>query len=421
MFYILMNWLVFILLGSGVTLAFAQEQLLSDKQDDSHRYQNLKIFSNVLSTIEKSYVQEISSKELIQGAINGMLRELDPHSHFLQEEQLKQFKKEVRGQFSGLGLELTIKNKHPVIISVLQNSPARKAGLYPGQIILQINSKKTLGLNKMEISNMLKGHRGKEFHLTVKGPDSKKIHKVRMKSKFITVQSVVSKNFGSGMLYIRINAFTERTSREIRKIMSKYTNLLDCVSKKPAIKNPSQEKTQRLCKWVGVILDLRGNPGGVFDSAIKVADLFMSKGTIVSVKGRIKSYDKIFKARSQNTFSNFPMLVLIDAYSASAAEVLAGALKENKRAMLLGRKSFGKGSVQSLLPVDSENAIKLTVAHYYTPKGNSIHKQGIIPDIEFSKPLLTDESKYVRFASEEDTDLKQALHLLKMFRYFSSN
>lgn len=419
---IFFGWFLFCWVLASANLAFSQEGL-ADNQDDSIRYQNLKIFSNVLNAIEKSYVRKISSKQLIQGAINGMLKELDPHSHFLSEEQLKQFKKEVRGQFSGLGLELTIKKNRPVIISVLENSPARKANLLPGQIILQINGKKTLGLNKIEVSNMLKGHRGKEFHFTVKGPDSKKIHQARMKSQFIAVKSVVTKDFGNGKFYIRINAFTERTAQEIRTVMDKYIPYpLDfCSSKKSGHKKSEHGKNQQLCKWMGVILDLRSNPGGVFDSAIKVADLFMATGTIVSVKGRLKSYEKIFKAHSQNTFSDFPMLVLIDAYSASAAEVLAGALKENKRALLLGQKSFGKGSVQSLVPVDSKNAIKLTVAHYYTPKGNSIHKKGIMPDIEFSKASLTDKLKYIQFASEEDTDFQQALYLLKMFRDFSSH
>ena len=167
-------------------------------------------------------------------------------------------------------------------------------------------------------------------------------------------------------------------------------------------------------------MDLRGNPGGLFESAIKVADLFIQKGTIVNVKGRLKDYEKIFKAHSPGTLVDCPILVLIDNYSASAAEVLAGALKDNKRGMLLGRKSFGKGSVQSLIQMDHGNAVKLTVAHYYTPDGHSIHEKGIQPHIELKRPMSADKSKGVQFTSKEDTDFHQALSFLKMFRFFGS-
>ena len=370
-------------------------QASTDSKDLDKKYQHLKVFSDVLYTIEKAYVREVSSEKLVQGAVKGMIKELDPHSHFLPAKQLKVFKQEATGQFSGLGLELAIKNKQPIILSVLEDSPASKAGMKAGQIILQINNKKTTGLNREEISNLLKSRRGKKFSITVKDPNSKKNHQVQLRAELISFKSVLYKDIGDQFLYVRINAFTERTLREVRKIMNKYKHLK------------------------GLILDLRGNPGGLLESSIQVADLFIKKGTIVSIKGRLKDYEQVFQAHSSEALINFPMIVLIDTYSASAAEILAGALKENKRAMLLGRKSFGKGSVQSLIHLDQGNAVKLTVAHYHTPNGNSIHEKGIEPHIELKQPLPSDQSKPVQFTSKEDTDFHQAFSFLKMFRYFN--
>lgn len=370
-------------------------QASTDSKDLDKKYQHLKVFSDVLYTIEKAYVREVSSEKLVQGAVKGMMKELDPHSHFLPAKQLKVFKQEATGQFSGLGLELAIKNKQPIILSVLEDSPASKAGMRAGQIILQINNKKTIGLNREEISNLLKSRRGKKFNITVRDPNSKKIHQMQLRAEIVSFKSVLYKDIGDQFLYVRINAFTERTLREVRKIMNRHKNLK------------------------GFILDLRGNPGGLLESAIQVADLFIKKGTIVSIKGRLKDYEQVFQAHSSEAFINFPMIVLIDTYSASAAEILAGALKENKRAMLLGRKSFGKGSVQSLIHLDQGNAVKLTVAHYYTPNGNSIHEKGIEPHIELKQSLPSDQSKPVQFTSKEDTDFQQAFSFLKMFRYFN--
>ena len=388
-----MNFLLLVLFSSFVL--FPTLSLAQGDQNKNQRYENLKIFSDMLHIIEKYYVQEIPVEKLVQGAINGMIKTLDLHSHFLPEEQLKKFTKEATGQFSGIGIEVAIQKHKVVVISVLEDSPAHKASVKSGHIILQINDKKTIGLNKVEISKLLSGRRGKKFNILIKEPDSKDIRYVKLQSKIISFRSVVHKNLGDQFAYIRINTFTERTLREIRKIINKY--------KKPT----------------GLILDLRGNPGGLFESAIKVADLFIKKGTIVSIKGRLKHYEKVFKAHSSNTLPHFPMVVLIDTYSASAAEILAGALKENKRAMLLGRKSFGKGSVQSLIQMDKGNAIKLTVAHYYTPKGNSIHEQGIHPHVELKEPVPSDKSKSIQFTSVEDTDFRQASSFLKMFRYFN--
>ena len=385
-------FLFFLVFSLCVFRLSAQENQKNKNRDQ--RYQHIKMFSNVLHIVENFYVREVSTERLIQGAINGMVKELDLHSHFLSAEQLEDFEKEAKGQFSGLGMEITIRKQQPVIISVLENSPAREAGVKPGYIILQINGKKTLGLNRSEISKLLKGYRGKTFDVLFKeGSDT---HQIKLKSRTISMQSVLHKGLTDQLLYIRINAFTKRTLREIRKAINNYPKLS------------------------GLILDIRGNPGGLFESAVKVADLFVKKGIIVSIKGRWKEQNKVLKAHLPDTLSHFPMIVLIDSYSASAAEILAGALKENGRAVLLGRKSFGKGSVQSLVQMDQGGAIKLTVAHYYTPKGNSIHERGIHPHIELKEPVPSGALKRIQFTGKEDTDFHQALSSFKMFRHFKS-
>ena len=427
--------MIFLMKSISIVLFFISFFLLppvlaQEDQNNDQRYKHLKTFSDVLHIIETSYVRKMSTEQLIQGAIKGMIKELDPHSHFLSADELKTFKKEARGRFRGFGMELEIKNKQLIVISVLENSPAQTAGLKAGHIITQINNQKTVGLNKKEINELLKNKMEGKINIFIRDPNSKKTRQLDLIPKIIDIQSVSYKDLGDQFLYIRINTFTERTLGEIRKIISKYE-----------INNHSASYTY----LKGMILDLRGNPGGLFEPAVKIADLFIKKGTLVSIKGRENSNEQIFKAFSHGTMSDFPMLVLIDAYSASSAEILAGALQENNRAILLGRKSFGKGSVQSLIPMNHGNAVKLTVAHYYTPKGHSIHKLGIQPDIEFKlkaviapsffldetekplkntkdstkKPTPSKQSSNIVLTGPEDTDFHQAVSLLKMFKFFS--
>lgn len=383
-----------------IIILYSSSCFASTKQidhDSEKRFKYLKRFSDVLYIIEKSYVKKKSANKLIQSAITGMVKQLDPYSYFLPPEEFKNFITQAKGQFSGFGMELEMKNKKPVIISVLQNSPARQSGMKPGQIILQINNKKTAGLSKQEISKLLKSKRGTQFKFVVQDADLKNIYTLKLRTQFISFKSVIHKDLKDQFFYIRINAFTDRTAQEIQKIIKKY--------KKPA----------------GLLLDLRGNPGGLFNSAIQVADLFIKKGIIVSVKGRAKNEEKLFKAHEVGTVLNCPILVLIDGYSASAAEILAGALKDNKRAYLLGRTSFGKGSVQTLIPLDHGSAVKLTVAYYYTPNGLSINKKGIKPHVEFKKPKYFDKQKSIIFTSKQDTDFHKALSFLKVFKFFNES
>jgi len=369
-----------------------------ESKEKDQRYKYLKVFSDTLYLIEKSYVEEVSAEKLIQGSIKGMIRELDPYSSFLPAQEIKDFKTEVRGRFSGLGVAIEIKDEWPVVVSVLENSPADKKKIKSGDILVSINGKKTIGLNQSEVSKLLTSdRRGKLFNIVIKDSTSKNIRTVQIKSAMVSIPSVSYKGLEDNIIYVRIHRFTDRTLKEIKNIMDKH--------KKP----------------LGMILDLRGNFGGVLDAAVQVADLFIKEGVIVSVKGRIKDYDKVFKAHPINTLMGFPILVLIDSYSASAAEVLAGALKENKRAVILGRTSFGKASVQSLIHVDKEHAVRLTVAHYYTPLGNSIHEHGIKPHIELKKTNTQSdeqlEDKKSNLSMEKDTDINKAVSFFKMFKH----
>ena len=367
-------------------------------KEEDPRYKYLRLFSDVLYAIERSYVQPIKAKQLIQGAVKGMLQQLDPYSYFLNSKQLKKLKQESRGSRRGIGIEAEFKQDSLLIISVFKNSPAWKAGIQPGDKILEINNKKTIGLNIQDITKKLR-HFGKKDILLLKIQSSKEkqAREVQLKPAKIYVPSVEYRKEKDGVIYIQVHTFTEQTHKEVRAILQKNKKLQ------------------------GVVLDLRGNPGGLLDSAVKTADLFIKTGLIVSVKGRRKEYKQVFRAHSKGTWLDFPMIVLIDSYSASAAEVLAGALKDSGRALLLGRTSFGKGSVQTLVPVkggakEQDKGIKLTVAYYYSPKGSSIHGLGVKPHIELKAPEVKSLNTTETFKS--DSDIQSSLGYLKALHHF---
>ena len=377
------------------------KQLKSDK-----RYESLKIFTEVLNIVEQSYVQPVTTETLIQGAIKGMMEELDPHSYFLNAEELKKLETQSRGRFKGIGVDVAVREKKLIIISVFKNSPAWREGLKPGNEIVKINQKTVEGLNIKEIIEQINGMRinrsRQQLTIEVRSSGSKSLRTLVLKPEHIQIHSVEHKKVGGDQfVYIRIQAFTEQTHKEVRKVLKK-------------------NKIIR-----GVILDLRGNPGGLLDSAVKVADLFIKTGVIVSVKGRLPDYEQVFHAHSKGTRVDFPLIVLIDNYSASAAEVLAGALKDSRRALILGRNSFGKGSVQTLIPMENEKGdrkgLKLTVAHYYTSTGNSIHGVGVKPHIELKQNhSVEDKDSVVELTGDKDSDFQQAVHFLKTSNYFMS-
>ena len=384
-----------------VSLSVTAKKSFSDQKVNDQRYESLKIFSDILNVVEQSYVQPVSTEELIHGAIKGMMKELDPHSYFLNAEELKKLETYSKGWFKGIGIDVAVKEKKLIIIAVFKDSPAWREGLKPGDEVVKMNNKQMTGLSMKEITEQINSVKTVKngIMIEVRPSDSDALRNLVLKPEHINLKSIEYKKVEDQFLYIHIQSFTEQTHKELGKILKK-------------------NKAIR-----GMILDVRGNPGGLLDSAVKVADLFIKTGVIVSVKGRLPDYEQIFHAHSQGTREDFPLIVLIDDYSASAAEVLAGALKDSGRALVLGRNSFGKGSVQTLIPIENEEgnrrSLKLTVAHYYTPAGNSIHGVGVKPHIELKQNhSLKDKKTSFVLAGDKDGDFQQALYLLKTSDYF---
>ncbi len=343
---------VLVLLASGVFVySTAQE-----------RYTELQNFSKVLNLIQQYYVEEVDTKKLIQGAIKGMLKELDPHTSFMQAEVFKEFETETSGEFGGLGIEMSIQNSILTIISPIEDTPAWIAGVKPGDKVIAIDGKSTKGLSLIDASQLIRGKNGTKVVLKVvreSAPNTIDIPIIRGQVK---IKSVKYTDFDDGYAYVRVTSFIENTSKDLEKALDKHID--------------------KHKKIEGLIIDLRRNPGGLLDQAIKMSDLFIPEGTIVSTIGRNKKEKEVSVATKKAKYKDFPLIVLVNEYSASASEIVSGALQDNKRALIVGERTFGKGSVQSIVKLPDGSGLKLTVARYYTPKGISIQAEGIKPDIE---------------------------------------
>ncbi len=341
-----------VLLASGVFVySTAQE-----------RYTELQNFSKVLNLIQQYYVEEVDTKKLIQGAIKGMLKELDPHTSFMQAEVFKEFETETSGEFGGLGIEMSIQNSILTIISPIEDTPAWIAGVKPGDKVIAIDGKSTKGLSLIDASQLIRGKNGTKVVLKVvreSAPNPIDIPIIRGQVK---IKSVKYTDFDDGYAYVRVTSFIENTSKDLEKALDKHID--------------------KHKKIEGLIIDLRRNPGGLLDQAIKMSDLFIPEGTIVSTIGRNKKEKEVSVATKKAKYKDFPLIVLVNEYSASASEIVSGALQDNKRALIVGERTFGKGSVQSIVKLPDGSGLKLTVARYYTPKGISIQAEGIKPDIE---------------------------------------
>ncbi len=325
------------------------------------RYSDLQLFSKVLNLIQQYYVEPVDTKKLIYGAIKGMLKELDPHTNFMAPEIFKDFESETSGEFGGLGIEIAVQNGILTIISPIEDTPAWEAGIKPGDKVISVDGHSTKGLSLVEASQLMRGKLGTTTILTVVRDAEETPKDFRITRGNVKIRSVKYTDFGEGYAYIKITSFIENTGRDLEKILTEH------------------EKKFGTAK--GLILDLRRNPGGLLDQAIKVSDLFIPDGKIVSTIGREKGKEEVVYASKKAHFTSFPVIVLMNEYSASASEIVAGALQDNKRAVIMGEKSFGKGSVQSVVKLGDGSGLKLTVARYYTPSGRSIQSEGIVPDI----------------------------------------
>jgi carboxyl-terminal processing protease len=333
-------------------------------------YESLESFSNILSIVKKNYVEDVETKTLVNGAINGMLNSLDPHSAFLTPELYKDLQSDTQGRFGGLGIEITVKGGILTVVSPIEDTPAFKAGIKPGDQIFKIEDEFTKDMSLVDAVKKMRGLKGTKINLTIKREGVADLLDFSMVRDVIRVQSVKSRTLEPGYGYIRLAQFQERSDRDMQRALEKLA------AEKGGIK--------------GLVLDLRNNPGGLLNQAVRVSDMFLDSGLIVYTEGRIESQKQKFFAQKDGTWQEFPIVVLVNGGSASASEIVAGALQDHKRAVVLGTKTFGKGSVQTILPLDDNSALRLTTARYFTPKGRSIQATGIVPDIIVENVPLQD-------------------------------
>jgi len=323
-------------------------------------YKNIEVFSEVLRKIEKNYVEETDPKDLIYGAIKGLVGTLDPHSFFMSPEEYKELMIETKGSFTGVGIELTIRDSVLTVVSPIEGTPAFKAGIKAGDLIIMIDGKSTKDSSIMEAVRFIRGPKGSKVKLTIRREGLEKPVDFVITRDVIPIKSVRSSILPFDIGYIRISNFQSDTGQELSKELEDL------------------EKKKRL---KGLILDLRNNPGGLLSQAVEVADEFLDSGLIVSIKGRDKKEEKSIAHKNKKP-RRYPMVALVNEGSASAAEIVAGALQDNKKALILGTATFGKGSVQTLFPLSDGSGLRLTTALYFTPSGRSIQASGIEPDVK---------------------------------------
>jgi carboxyl-terminal processing protease len=334
-------------------------EISQEQREDT--YQQLEVFANILSIIQESYLEEIDANAAIEGAISGMLLSLDPHSSYLTAEDFEELQEETRGNFSGVGIEITIQKGLLTIISPIEGTPADKAGLQANDLIVKINGEATKNMPSMDAIKLLRGPQDSEVTLSIYREGWEQLKDFSIIRDIIPLQSVHGLFLEPGLAYIRITNFQSKTTEELKEA-------LETLNKETEIK--------------GLILDLRNNPGGLLDQAISVSDVFLEEGLVVYTKGRIPEQNMTFQAHANNGKNNFPLIILVNEGSASASEIVAGALQDHQRGVVVGTTTFGKGSVQTILPLPGGSGLKLTTARYYTPNGRSIQATGIVPDVE---------------------------------------
>ena len=358
----------------------------SANSSENDIYKKIDLFGEVLEKINREYVDEINQSKSMDSAINGLLQSLDPYSAYMSPEVFNEMQTETSGEFGGLGIEVSMESGVVKVISPIDDTPASKAGIKAGDYIVKINDNQVQGKSLSEAVDLMRGPVGTGIDLTVRRRGEKKALSFYIVREVIQIQSVKADLLEKNIGYIRLTSFNENSSSQIKKEISKF------------------EKNNNVQSY---ILDLRNNPGGLLSQAIKIADFFLDNGEIVSTKSRKNSENKKWFANQGDLTNGKIMIVLINYGSASASEIVAGALKDHKRAILLGENSFGKGSVQSIIPLKNDGAIRLTIAKYYLPSGKSISEVGVSPDIE-----INEESDDFRIKSETDNQLSYAIKLL---------
>ena len=358
----------------GVSLAIGRSGL-AERSDGNGPLplDDLRVFTEVFEKIKNDYVESQSDKDLIESAISGMLTNLDPHSAYLDKEAFTELQVGTTGQFGGLGIEISMEDGFVKVVSPIDDTPAQRAGMKAGDLIIRLNEKSVKGMTLSDAVKIMRGEVGTDIELTVIREGAEKPLKFNITRDIIRVKSVKFRTLDEGYGYVRITQFQSRTG----------DNLADAISK---LKDENGDLK-------GLVLDLRNNPGGVLNASVRVSDAFIDKGLIVYTEGRTEDSDNKFHATSGDLIKGAPIVVLINGGSASASEIVAGALQDHKRAVIMGTRSFGKGSVQTILPMNNGTAVKLTTARYFTPNGRSIQAEGIVPDIKTEVLNVSDAKK----------------------------
>jgi carboxyl-terminal processing protease len=371
---------------------------------DKGVYKDIKTFNEVFDMVKKNYVEEVDSSVLMQGAINGMIKSLDPHSTFMTPEVYKELEVETTGRFGGIGIEITILKDVLTVVSPIEDTPAFNAGIKSGDQIIKIDGKSTKDISIMEAVKKMRGPENTKVTITIMRENMAKPKDFVLTRAIIQVKSVKAKTFDDNIGYIRIASFNEKTADDLHKALS--------------------DIGKKVRPMKGLVLDLRNDPGGLLIQAIEVSDMFLKTGVIVSTRGRTKNMETKSIARNDGNEITCPIVVLVNEGTASAAEIVAGALQDNGRALIIGTKTFGKASVQTVIPLEDGSALKLTTARYYTPKGRSIQAEGIKPDIivKYVRPSEDTENNYwedrlrekdlkghIKPAKEDGTKLDEAV------------
>ena len=348
-------------------------------------YEKIDLFSQVLEKIQDEYVEEVDQSEVIDSAINGVLQSLDPYSSYMSPEVFDEMQTETSGEFGGLGIEVSMEAGVVKVITPIDGTPAAKAGIKSGDYIVKINGEQVQGKSLMQAVNLMRGPVDSSIELTVRRKGLKKAKNFKIVRQIIEVKSVTAKTIDKKIGYLRLRAFNQNSANQLKKEISKL------------------EKNNKL---TGYVFDLRNNPGGLLSQAIKISDFFLDDGEIVSTKGRKRRENRKFFAKKGDKINGKPLIVLINNGSASASEIVAGALQDHKRAILLGETSYGKGSVQSIIPLKNRGAIRLTISKYYLPSGKSISEIGVSPDIQ-----VLEEGEEFSINTNTDNQLNYAIKL----------